>query len=90
MVEQSGERIYSDSFESDPRGEVEVDGETINKSIPVAHEEASISVESPPNFRSLALSELGGLTGSRCVAFTVYIRPENIGILYSDACKDRT
>lgn len=89
-IKQNGEPIYSNSFEFEARDGTDVDGETIDESIPIEYEETSISVKSPLHFNSVLLSELGGLAGERCVSFGVHIRPENIGIFYSNACTDIT
>lgn len=86
MVEQGREVIYSNSFELDARDGAEVDGTTVNTSVPVDYEEASISIESPQDFKSRALSELGGLTGSTCISFSVSVRPEVIDIFYTNSC----
>ena len=86
MIEQGREVIYSNSFKLDARDGAEVDGKTVNMSAPVDYEEASISIESPQNSKSRALSELGGLTGSTCVSFSVSVQPGGIEIFYTDSC----
>ena len=90
VIEQNEEPIYSNSFEFDARDGTEVDGETINESIPIEYEETSISVKSTLHSNSVMLSELGGLAGERCIHFEVDIQPEKIAIFYSNACTDIT
>lgn len=86
MIEQGREVIYSNSFKLDARDGAEVDGKTVNISAPVDYEEASISIESPQDFKSRALSELGGLTGSTCISFSLSVQSGEIDIFHSNSC----